>query len=84
MRALGAEILDALERSPITSNDVIEDIRESVAAGELWLAFDTLCSWIYEDDLPISSAYHRRLVELSADLGSESLVADLAELVSDE
>lgn len=72
-----------LEDSPLTSPDVIQDIRESLAAGEEGLAFSTLCSWIYEDSLPIDSAYYARLAEIAEDMESGEIAQLLRELITD-
>jgi hypothetical protein len=76
-----AEVLRLLGGSPITSDQVIADVRESVAAGEVALAFDTLCSWIYEDSLPISREYLDRLAVVANDVGLEKWVSRLEGLV---
>ena len=70
-----------LDDSPITSPSVINDIRELLAVGEWGLAFDTLCSWIYEESLPIEASYHARLTEIAEDLQSAELVERLRELI---
>lgn len=72
-----------LEESPITSPSVVQDVRESVFVGEIGLAFETLCSWIYEDDLPISAEYYARLAAISEEMGGEEIVAKLRELIVD-
>lgn len=77
-----AEIEELLKESPITSPSVIVDVRDFVTAGEFSLAFDTMCSWIYEDELPISTEFYERLVRLSEDLGSHDLIASMRELVT--
>lgn len=77
-------ILDLLEDSPIEAPDVIRDIRESLAVGEEGLAFDTLCSWIYEDALPIDRSYHARLASIADDMESTGIVDRLRELIVDD
>ncbi|MEU9488009.1 MafI family immunity protein [Streptomyces decoyicus] len=77
-----AKIEELLKESPITTHSVAVDVRELLAAGEFALGFDTMCSWIYEDELSISEEYYERLVRLSADLGSRDLIARMRELVS--
>ncbi|MEW2435942.1 MafI family immunity protein [Streptomyces caniferus] len=77
-----AKIEELLEESPITAHSVAVDVRDLLAAGEFALGFDTMCSWIYEDELSISEEYYERLVRLSADLGSRDLIARMRELVS--
>ncbi|MDT0416462.1 MafI family immunity protein [Streptomyces sp. BPPL-273] len=77
-----AKIEELLEESPITAPSVAVDVRDLLVAGEFALAFDTMCSWIYEDELSISEEYYGRLVRLSADLGSRDLIARMRELVT--
>ncbi|WP_188827137.1 MafI family immunity protein [Nocardia camponoti] len=48
--------------SPVTRPEILTFIQEFVDAGEYGLAFDTLCAWIQEDELPITRAYFARLV----------------------
>lgn len=74
-------IAELLVDSPITSDQVIKDVRELLAVGEEGLAFDTLCTWIYEDALPITAAYHRRLEALARDMDTERIVDRLRELI---
>ena len=71
-----------LADSPITSVKVIGDVRELLDAGEQGLAFNTLCSWIYEDALSIDPAYHRRLSEIADEMDSRALVERLRELIA--
>ncbi|MFB9588401.1 MafI family immunity protein [Streptomyces racemochromogenes] len=73
-----------LNDSPITREDVIKNVREFLTVGEFGLAFDTMCSWIYEDDLMISSSYHGRLRELAEDMGAVEIVDKLQEHIRDE
>lgn len=84
IRVAQAEILNLLDASPVKSASVLRDVRESVAAGEIGLAFDTLCSWIYEDSMPISRSYHRRLAALADDLGLQKWTVRLDELVRED
>ncbi|MFC5799038.1 MafI family immunity protein [Streptomyces formicae] len=77
-----AKIEELLEESPITAPLVAVDVRDLLTAGEFALAFDTMCSWIYEDELSISEEYYERLVRLSEDLGSHDLIARMRELVT--
>ncbi|MFI5571804.1 MafI family immunity protein [Streptomyces sp. NPDC051740] len=77
-----AKIEGLLEESPITAPSVAVDVRDLLTAGEFALAFDTMCSWIYEDELSISEEYYERLVRLSEDLGSRDLVTRMRELVT--
>lgn len=76
-----SEIENLLNDSPITIDSVIEDVRDLLTAGELPLAFDTMCSWIYEDELTISKEYHNRLLMASKEMGSRALVERLYEMV---
>jgi hypothetical protein len=82
-RQVQADILALLADSPITSTSVMQDIKESVQAGELSLAFDTLCSWLYEDSLPISRAFYERLTSLAAELEEPRAVQKMHELITD-
>ncbi|MFE6614019.1 MafI family immunity protein [Amycolatopsis sp. NPDC057786] len=78
----GSEIEALLSDSPLTNDAVIRDVRELLDVGEFGLAFDTMCSWIYEDDLPISEEYHSRLVRMSETMGSAALVENMRELIA--
>jgi hypothetical protein len=60
----------------------LQDVKESVRVGELALAFYTLCSWLYEDSLPISRSLHERLISLSLELEEPRVVEKLHELVT--
>ncbi|TWD81834.1 hypothetical protein FB561_2957 [Kribbella amoyensis] len=75
------EIESLLADSPLTDPEVVESVRELVVAGEFALAFDTICSWIYEDDLCISSSYFDRLLNASKVMGSERLIENIRTLV---
>jgi hypothetical protein len=79
-----AAVIRLLEDSPIVSPQVIKDVRESVYAGEVELAFNTLREWIYEDALPITRKYYDRLAELAGGMQAEDVMASLDELVVDE
>ncbi|WP_290060936.1 MafI family immunity protein [Amycolatopsis solani] len=74
-------VLNLLADSPLVSEEVIADVRHLVAVGEEELAFRTLCSWLYEDALPISAHYHGRLSRAAADLGERRSMEKLDELV---
>ncbi|MEU6897882.1 MafI family immunity protein [Streptomyces virginiae] len=65
-----------------TASSVAVDVRDLLVAGEFALAFDTMCSWIYEDELSISEEHYGRLVRMSTDLGSRDLIARMRELVT--
>ncbi len=82
-RQAQADILSLLDDSPITSSDVRTDVRELVQVGEIGLAFDTLCSWIFEDSLAISRPFYERLKALGVDLEEQSAVDRLDELIVD-
>ncbi|KUN74945.1 MULTISPECIES: MafI family immunity protein [Streptomyces] len=80
VRALVSQLL---EESPLTSEEVIADVRHLMSVGEEELAFDTMCSWIYEDSLPISSAYYERLVSTAQELGTPKSADRLDELIEE-
>jgi hypothetical protein len=82
-RRVQADILTLLSESPLTKGDVITDVRELVYVGEMGLAFDTLCSWIYEDSLAIPRSFYDRLVALAVELEEPRAVDRLDELVVD-
>lgn len=75
-------IISLVHDSPIVATDIVRDILETVQAGEYEIAFDTLCSWIYEDELSISREYYDRLVRFSAEVGCEEQASRLQELVA--
>ncbi|MCF0091705.1 MafI family immunity protein [Micromonospora sp. MH99] len=72
-----------LDESPLTSTEVIADVRHLMSVGEEELAFDTMCSWLYEDDLPITCAYYERLVSAAKELGTLKSINKLDELIAD-
>jgi hypothetical protein len=74
-------ISQLLEESPLVSEEVIADIRHLMSVGEEGLAFDTMCSWIYEDSLQITSAYYERLASLAEELGTPRSMDRLDELI---
>ncbi|MGW3124664.1 MafI family immunity protein [Streptomyces sp. NPDC001107] len=78
-----ALISQLLEESPLTSEEVIADVRHLMSVGEEELAFDTMCSWIYEDSLPISSAYYERLASAAQELGTPKSADRLDELIEE-
>jgi hypothetical protein len=78
LRALISQLLDD---SPLVSAAVIADVRHLMSVGEEELAFDTMCSWIYEDSLPITSAYYERLVTAAQELGAPKSMNRLDELI---
>ncbi|WP_369360007.1 MafI family immunity protein [Streptomyces sp. cg2] len=78
-----ARVVALLEESPLTTEAVITDVRHLLSHGEEALAFDTMCSWIYEDDLPITRQYHARLVAMADEMDSPRSVQRLDELLID-
>lgn len=74
-------VLGLLDDSPLTSEDVIADVRHLMAVGEEELAFRTMCSWIYEDALPISREYYSRLFSAAGELRELKSVEKLDELI---
>ncbi|WP_285632541.1 MafI family immunity protein [Actinoallomurus iriomotensis] len=78
-----ADIMALLSEAPIVRGDVRADVKQLVYVGEIGLAFDTLCSWMYEDSLAISREFYQRLLRLSVDLGEPEAVERLDELVTD-
>ncbi|PSL52637.1 hypothetical protein B0I31_112106 [Saccharothrix carnea] len=78
------ELESLLEDSPLSDPGVIGDVRGLLDAGEYALAFDTMCSWIYEDDLLVGLSYYERLARMSEVMGSERLVERIRELVSED
>ncbi|MEI5035178.1 MafI family immunity protein [Streptomyces sp. S1A(2023)] len=77
-------ITELLTNSPVVREQVVKDVREFLAVGEYALAFETLCGWIHEDDLAISSAYHERLRQLAEDMNAAELVEDLRPQIVEE
>lgn len=78
------ELVSLLEEAHLASGGGAKAVRELLQAGEFALAFDTLCSWIYEDDVPVAPAYYARLQQMSAEMGSKDLVESIFELVEDD
>ncbi|GAA2396134.1 hypothetical protein Cme02nite_56670 [Catellatospora methionotrophica] len=70
-----------LEDSPLTREEVIEDVRHLMSVGEEELAFYTMCSWLYEDALSITSSYYKRLVFAADELGTPESIRKLDELI---
>lgn len=77
------EIDDILIKSPIVRPQVISDVRDFLIAGEWGLAFDTICDWIYEDDLTIGREYYEQLMRMAEYLGDRENIRSLEELVAD-
>ncbi|WP_404198550.1 MafI family immunity protein [Streptomyces tauricus] len=78
-----ARVVALLEDSPLTSEAVITDVRHLLSHGEEALAFDTMCSWIYEDALPITPRYLARLVAMADEMGTPRSAQHLDELLGD-
>ncbi|GLW91214.1 MafI family immunity protein [Actinokineospora globicatena] len=78
---LEAEILALLKASPITRESVRRDVVELVHAGEPGLAFECLCSWLYEDELPLTRKYYERLLPVAEFLDVPHAIKKLIELV---
>ncbi|WP_194236148.1 MafI family immunity protein [Streptomyces acidicola] len=78
-----ARVAALLEDSPLTSRAVITDVRHLLSHGEEALAFDTMCSWIYEDALPITPQYHASLVAMANEMDRPRSVQRLDELLID-
>ena len=79
-----AEVLRLLKESPLTSEQVIHDVRELVSVGEVLLAFDLIVSWLYEDSLPISPQYYDELVAMAGELELDGWDVRLRELVRED
>ncbi|MFD6825049.1 MafI family immunity protein [Streptomyces sp. NPDC060085] len=71
------------EESPLTAEAVITDVRHLLSHSEEALALDTMCSWIYEDALPINRQCHARLVALADEMNIPRPVQRLDELLID-
>ncbi|MFG3369509.1 MafI family immunity protein [Streptomyces sp. NPDC090032] len=78
-----ARVVALLEDSPLTSEAVIMDVHHLLSHGEEALAFYTMCSWIYEDTLPITRQYHARLPAMADEVGTPRSVQRLDELLVD-
>jgi hypothetical protein len=78
---ISAGLIRLLRESPIRRKDVATDILDLVRAGEEGLAFEHICSWIYEDDLAIDADYFRRLEAMAEELGLQRSVRTLVALV---
>ncbi|RFS83792.1 hypothetical protein D0T12_21745 [Actinomadura spongiicola] len=70
-------ITELLEESPLTRGEVIGDVRHLMRVGEEELAFDAMCSWIYEDSHSITSAYYERLVVAAEEMDTPESVQKL-------
>lgn len=78
-----ARVVALLEGSPLTAEAVITDVRHLLPHGEEALAFDAICSWIYEYALPITRQYHARLVAMADEMDTPRSVQRLDELLID-
>ncbi|MCM2419636.1 MafI family immunity protein [Streptomyces sp. RKAG293] len=76
-------VVQLLRESPITSPKVLASIDVLLGAGEEVEAFDMLCSWIYEDELPIAREYYARIVAAADMLGTPGSAERLDELLID-
>ncbi|MEV6219040.1 MafI family immunity protein [Nocardia sp. NPDC051833] len=76
-------LLGLVDDSPITSSAIRDDIRELVGAGEYGIAFDTLCSSLYEDEHQITRAYFERLQAAAKSLYLPRTTDGLCELIAD-
>jgi hypothetical protein len=74
-------VLDLLADSPLIRESVIEDVQMLVRVGEEEIAFDTMCSWLFEDDLAITHEYHDRLIAAAQELHTSEAIRRLDELV---
>jgi hypothetical protein len=79
--ALKHLLLDLLADSPIVRELVIADVLLLVKVGEEHLAFDTMCSWLFEDDLVINRAYYDRLLAAAEVLHALESIRRLDELI---
>lgn len=76
------EVKNLLKDSPLSCPQAIESVEDMIVGGEYNLAFDNLCSWIYEDNLPITHSYYERLRNASVYLGSQDLIEGIRTLIS--
>jgi hypothetical protein len=76
-----AAVLRLLGESGIIRANVIDDIKVAVRAGEVDLAFDMLCMWIAEDDLPVSPRFFSEVSELAREFHQEKWIDHLRPLV---
>ncbi|MGA3565245.1 MafI family immunity protein [Melissospora conviva] len=78
LRSLISQLLEDL---PLLRTEVVEDVRYLMSVGEEELAFETMCSWIYEDSLAISRQYYERLASVAQEIGSQRALHKLDELI---
>ncbi|WP_329226192.1 MafI family immunity protein [Streptomyces sp. NBC_01460] len=83
VRRRGTRVAALLEDSPLTSEAVTTDVCHLLSHGEEELAFDTMCSWIYQDAPPITRQYHDQLVAMAEEIGTPTSVQRLDELLVD-
>ncbi|MCX2950162.1 MafI family immunity protein [Lentzea sp. NEAU-D7] len=58
-------VLELLDESPISQDEVRADVRKAVAAGDIALAFEVMCGWIGEGQADIQPAYFQRLAAVA-------------------
>ncbi|MEV3934535.1 MafI family immunity protein [Glycomyces sp. NPDC049804] len=80
---ISAGLIRLLRQSPISREEVTEDVLDLVRAGEEGLALELICAWIHEDELEITSDYFNSLETMGDELGLEVAVRNLSGLVSD-
>lgn len=68
---------------PSRNSDVLQDIHDLVDAAEYGIAFEHLCSWIYEDDLRISAQYYERLKQVADEMAMAERIEPLQELIAE-
>lgn len=57
-RRVQTAVLRLLDEPAVSRDEVRADVRQSVAAGEVELAFDTMCHWMLEDQVEIEPGYY--------------------------
>ncbi|MFI9830921.1 MafI family immunity protein [Streptomyces sp. NPDC051913] len=78
-----ARVAALLADSPLVSEAVITDVRHLLSHGEEELAFDTMCSWIYEDALPVTRQFHAALIAMADEMNTPRSGQRLDELLID-
>lgn len=63
MNPISIQILQLLEEVKLPATD-IENITEFTEHNEYGLAYETLCTQLYEYSVPISSAYYEKISSL--------------------
>ncbi|SCF14743.1 MafI family immunity protein [Micromonospora chokoriensis] len=79
---LQAAVLDLVADAPLLRPGIRADVRDHIRAGEVGLAFETLCEFLYEDALPLSRAYYDRLEAMTVELEDVTSLHRLDELVT--